>query len=210
MATDDPQIQQAMMEAEKKAALVKKRIRHWTIEKRFDDDRFRSRNEMTAELPPLEQVQRAYILTWRKDGKAVVVRKGDPSEPWSLPTVEQDLDDPASLALPVGDDRKGFDGWLKETARELWGIQITDWYQGARLRLTSTKEATDLPLGTERFIVFFCATAGSLDDIPDDVGWSRRSITTKEFVVLLREHYAEFVEILDPVHDGYLIRQANA
>lgn len=42
------------------------------------------------------------------------------------------------------------------------------------------------------------------------MGWSRRSITTKEFVVLLREHYAEFVELLDPVHDGYLIRQANA
>ena len=110
----------------------------------------------------------------------------------------------------MGDDRKGFEAGSRRRRANSGASRIKDWYQGARLRLSSTKEATDLPLGTERFIVFLCAIAGSLDDIPDDVGWSRRSITTKEFVVLLREHYAEFVELLDPVHDGYLIRQANA
>ena len=88
-------------------------------------------------------------------------------------------------------------------------ITIKDWFQAARLQLTATTHAVDAKPGSERFFLFLCANASKLDDIPADAGWARRAIETKNFVALLREQYNEFDEILDQVHDSYLVRQAQ-
>lgn len=210
MVMNEADLTAEMQAAQAKVKNMMKRIKRWTLEKRLDDDAFRTRNEFTEELPPLSQIQRVYVLTWRKDGRPVVVRQGDASAPWGLPSVEREPGGEGESSEGDGEaDAKALDGWLKETARELWGIRVQSWYQAARLHLTATSEARDVPPGTERFYLFLCATASGFDDIPEDAGWSRRVITTKEFVSLLREHYVEYDEILDQVHDGYLIRQAQ-
>lgn len=210
MVMNEAELTAEMQAAQAKVKNMMKRIRRWTLEKRLDDDAFRTRNEFTEELPPLAEIQRVYVLTWRKDGRPIVVRQGDASAAWGIPSVEREPGEGAEAASSTAKaEAKAFDAWLKETAQELWGIRVRSWYQAARLHLTATSEARDVPPGTERYYLFLCATASGLDDIPEGAGWSRRAITTKEFVSLLREHYVEYDEILDQVHDGYLIRQAQ-
>ncbi|HJN92897.1 MAG TPA: hypothetical protein QGF05_09275 [Dehalococcoidia bacterium] len=212
MGINEADIQAEMAKAEVKVANWAKRKRYWGREKRWDGDQFRSRNEITDELPPLNTVQRVFMLTWREDGKPIVVRQGDSEEPWSIPTVERDAtassDD--TFSAETAGNREMLDAWLKDAASELWGIQVADWYQAARVHLTATENATDAEAGDERFFLFLCATSSGTKDIPEGAEWSRRSITTKDFVAILREHYIEFDEFLDQVHDGYLIRQAQA
>ena len=203
----ESEMQTLMASAEAKAALVAKQIKNWTLEKRFGDNEYITRNEITDELPPLNQIWRLYLLTWRKDGRPLVVRQDGPDQPWAIPTLEQEPsdEDPGKPAT-----KKQMDAWIKPTSKERWGITLKDWYQAARLQLTATTQAVSVEPGTERFFVFLCASASKLDDIGADAGWARRAIETKDFVALLREQYPEFDEILDQVHDSYLVRQAQS
>jgi hypothetical protein len=212
MGINEADLQAEMAKAEVKVKNWAKRKRFWGREKRWDGDQFRSRNELTDELPALNLIQRVFILLWRTDGKPIVVRQGDSEEPWSIPMVERDASAAAddSFSGELTANREALDGWLKDAADELWGIKIADWYQAARVHLTATELATDAEAGDERYFLFLCATAAGTKDIPEAADWSRRSITTKEFVAIVRDHYVEFDEFLDQVHDGYLIRQAQA
>ena len=204
----EAEIQQQMAVAEAKAKLVAKRIKHWTLEKRYGDNEYLARNEFTEELPALNQIWRLYLLTWRKDGRPLVVRQDGADQLWTIPTVEQELDTSEDAGKPA--TKKQMGAWLKPMAKERWGITIKNWYQAARLHLTATTHAVDVKPGSERFFLFLCANASKLDDIPADAGWARRAIETKDFVSLVREQYYEFDEILDQVHNGYLVKQAQA
>ena len=204
----ESEMQTLMASAEAKAALVAKRIKNWTLEKRFDDNEYLTRNEITDELPPLNQIWRLYLLTWRKDGRPLVVRQDGSDQPWAIPLLEQELDDADQAGKPA--TKKQMNAWITPTAKERWGITLKDWYQAARLQLTATTHAVSVEPGTERFFVFLCASASKLDDIGADAGWARRAIETKDFVALLRDQYPEFDEILDQVHDTYLVRQAQS
>ena len=204
----ESEMQTLMASAEAKAALVAKRIKNWTLEKRFDDNEYLTRNEITDELPPLNQIWRLYLLTWRKDGRPLVVRQDGSDQPWAIPLLEQELDDADQASKPA--TKKQMNAWITPTAKERWGITLKDWYQAARLQLTATTQAVSVEPGTERFFVFLCASASKLDDIGADAGWARRAIETKDFVALLRDQYPEFDEILDHVHDTYLVRQAQS
>ena len=204
----ESEMQSLMASAEAKAALIAKRIRNWTLEKRFDDDEYITRNEITDELPPLHQIWRLYLLTWRKDGRPVVVRQDGANQPWAIPMLEQEPEDADTAGKPA--TKKQIQAWIKPTAKTRWGITLKDWYQAARLHLTATTQAVSVEPGTERFFVFLCASASKLDDIEADAGWARRAIETKDFVALLRAQYPEFDEILDQVHDSYLVHQAQS
>lgn len=204
----ESEMQTLMASAEAKAALVAKQIKNWTLEKRFGDNEYITRNEITDELPPLNQIWRLYLLTWRKDGRPLVVRQDGPDQPWAIPMLEQEPNDADAAGKPA--TTRQMNAWIKPTAKERWGITLKDWYQAARLHLTATTQATSVEPGTERFFVFLCAGASKLDDIGADGGWARRAIETKDFVALLRDQYPEFDEILDQVHDSYLVRQAQS
>lgn len=204
----ESEIQTLMASAEAKAALIAKQIKNWTLEKRFDDNEYITRNEITDELPPLNQIWRLYLLTWRKDGRPLVVRQDGPDQPWVVPTLVQEPDDADASSKPA--TKKQINAWIKPTAKERWGITLKDWYQAARLQLTATTQAVTVEPGIERYFVFLCASASKLDDIGADAGWARRAIETKDFVALLREQYPEFDEILDQVHDSYLVHQAQS
>ena len=70
-------------------------------------------------------------------------------------------------------------------------------------------DATSVAPGTLRYELFVCATASRLDDMAEDSEWSRRTITRRDFVQVLREGYAGVDEILDAAHDAYLIAHAK-
>ena len=173
---------------------------------------FRARNESTDAVPPLDRVERIYLLTWLRD-KAVVIRHGAPGAPWEIPVAvlgggTADVGDTAPPA-PAKGGAKDLDTWIKHLTSDLWQIRIRSWYQASRLALTANHDAQDATPGSVRYWLFLCATASHLDDLPDDADWARRSIIRREFTQLLRSHYAEFNDILNAAHDGYLIRQAQ-
>ena len=197
--------------------MAKARVRAeaWEFRKRNYIDEFkvpgdfRARHEVTSNVPPADLVTRVYLLTWHKD-RPVVVRQGDRSEPWQIPTLEREA--PAGEGNGKGSTKSGasaIDRWIKSEARKQWGIRVKDWFQHGRFELVANVDATSIAPGTLRYELFVCATASRLDDQPDDSEWSRRTITRRDFVQLLRESYAGIDEILDAAHDAYLVTQAK-
>ena len=168
---------------------------------------YRARNEPTNEVPPLDRVERIYLLTWLGE-KAVVIRHGGPGAPWEVPIAVL-----GGSTGGVGDaatgGAKALDAWIKTLAQDLWQIRVASWYQASRLELTANHDARDATPGSVRYWLFLCATASRLDALPEDADWARRSITRRDFTKVLRNQYGEFDEILDAAHDGYLIRQAQ-
>lgn len=200
----------AMAKARVRAEAWEFRKRNYIDEFRVADD-FRARNEVTADVPPADLVTRVYLMTWHKD-RPVVVRQGDSSEPWQIPTMERDA--PAGEGNGDGkgttkSNAKAIDRWIKSEAREQWGIRVKDWFQHSRFELVANIDATSVAPGTLRYELFVCATASGLDDQPDASAWSRRTITRRDYVQLLREDYAGLDDILDAAHDAYLVAQAK-
>ncbi len=164
---------------------------------------------MTSDVPPADLVDRIYLLTWHKD-RPLVVRQGDRSAPWQIPTMEREA--PAGEGNGKGSTKDGtsaINRWIKSAAREQWGVRVKDWFQHSRFELVANIDATTVAPGTLRYELFVCATASRLDDLADDSEWSRRAITRRDFVQLLREGYAGVDEILDAAHDAYLVAQAK-
>ena len=174
------------------------------------DERFLAVNQETAEAPPLAQVDRIYLLVWHK-GKPVVVRYGEPSAPWELPVIERaaGADGERAGKGKAATPPEALERWLKQSAKALWGIQIGGWYQHSRLELTASALQSEVEPGSVRYWVFACATASRLGEAPAGRDVTRRAMDTRDYARLLREQYAEFDEILDAAHDGYLIRAAR-
>lgn len=191
----------------------KLRVPVWGKENRLADE-FISRNEETDALPPLHLLETVYLLTWR-DGRPLFVRQGDESAPWNIPTVTRDFSDPAegeAHGEKQGTDspsQKQIDRWLKRTAKDLWGIQIKDWFQNSRLRLTAMEQAMTVEPGSVRYHSVICASASGLADLPSDATLSRRLFATRDLVRVIREQHHELVEILEAAHESYLVRQAQ-
>jgi hypothetical protein len=197
-----------MTKARVRAEAWENRKRNYIDEFKVPDD-FRARNEVTADVPPADLVRRIYLLTWHKD-RPVVVRAGDGPQPWEVPTLEREA--PAGKGNGKSSAKSGtsaIDRWIKREARDQWGIRVKDWFQHSRFELVANVDATSVPPGTLRYELFVCATASRLDDLPDDSDWSRRTITRRDFVQILREGYAGIDEILDAAHDAYLVAQAK-
>ena len=198
-------------------AQAKARVRAeaWEFRKRnyIDEFRvreeFRARNEVTSDVPPADLVDRIYLLTWHKD-RPVVVRQGDSSAPWQIPTMERAA--PAGEGNGKGSTKDGasaINRWIKSEARAQWGVRVKDWFQHSRFELVANVDATSVAPGTLRYELFVCATASRVDDLAEGSEWSRRTITRRDFVQVLREGYAGVDEILDAAHDAYLVAQAK-
>ena len=194
--------------------IPKLRKPQWALEKRVAGQ-FHGQVQGTGDVPPPDRVWQVYLMTWFK-GKPVVVRQNETGEPLHIPIAERDPDAPVDHSAGRGKPAdkadkadKAIDRWIRETARALWGIRVKDWFQTARLELTANADATEVEPGSVRYILFLCATASGLDDIPEDAGWSRRAVTRRDLVQIIREHHAEYDEVFDAAHDAYLIANAK-
>lgn len=185
-----------------------KRKRNWLGEKMIDGE-FRAHTETTEDVPALDLVTRVYAMTWRGD-RPLLVRPTDASTPWEIPLLDPSAADDAATttAAKRGATDKALGKWLKAEMRERWGIRVKDWFQHARLELEAIPEATTVEPGTLRYYLFLCVNVASLDDLPDDAPWARRTIERREFGLVLRQQYQEFDEIVEAAHDAYLVRQA--
>ena len=106
----------------------------------------------------------------------MLVRHNDDLDRWQIPAADFQLDEAAS-----GKPAAIFDRWLKQTARTLWGVQVSEWFQYSRFELTATRAATDVPSGTVSYRLFLCATVSKLEDIAAESAWSRRTMTAARF-----------------------------
>ena len=79
----EQQLEAEMRRIEDHVAAIARRPRNWVREKKLGDH-FRGRNEITADLPPIEQLEGAYILIWHQE-KPVLVRHNDDLDRWQIP-----------------------------------------------------------------------------------------------------------------------------
>ena len=207
---DGPQMDprtQAQLEqkgAEVAAARARK-LRNWKREKQLGDQWLGELVE-TDQVPPLDQVERVYLLTWHKDRPVVVRTEG--SDLLVVPTLDVDpaaVDSAGKRRSPAA----ALERWLKPIAKGEWGIRIGDWFQHSRLEMRATSDNHDYPAGTERYQLFLCATATHLDDLPEGSGWARRTITRKDFGQLLNDRYLEYGRNLHRAHDAYILSRAR-
>ena len=61
-----------------------------------------------------------------------------------------------------------------------------------------------------RYDLFLYGTAGKLEDLPEGSAWSRRAITRRDFIQLIRSGYTEFEETVRDVHETYVFERERA
>lgn len=174
---------------------------------------FIAHREESAETPEIDLVEGVYLLVFQRD-KPLVIREGDLTAPWDI-VVFRRAEAPEQWPAPgvagkAETPGRRMDKWLKAIVRERWGIQIKEWYQHGRVRLTATEQAKSAPPGSERYQLFLCATAGSVAPVPETAGWGRRAITGRELNVILRDRHQWSEEMLVAAHSSYLVRQSAA
>ena len=187
------------------AAARARKLRNWKREKQLGDQWLGELVE-TDQVPPLDQVERVYLLTWHKDRPVVVRAEG--SDLLVVPTLDVDaaaVDSAGRRRSPAA----ALERWLSPIAKGEWGIRIGDWFQHSRLEMRATSDNHDYPAGTERYQLFLCATATRLDDLPEGSGWARRTVTRKDFGQLLNDRYLEYGRNLHRAHDAYILSRAR-
>lgn len=194
-----------MQQAQERAHADALRRRHWTYQKEMGDD-WVGELITTDEVPPIDQIDRIYLVTGYKD-RMVVVREAG-SDQLDIPALH--LDDAARDGAGKGNPAKQVERWLKPICKGQWGIRLKDWYQHSRFDMEATQENTDVEPGTHRYFLFLCVTATKLDDLPDDSPWARRTVTTRDFGKLVRQRYTEFDVSLTAAHEDYVIRRDRA
>jgi len=194
-----------MQKAQAMALAEARRIRNWTYQKEIGDD-WVGELVTTDEVPPIDEIDRVFVLTGHKD-RMIVVR-ADGSDDFEIPAVE--VDAAARDAPRKGSPAKQLDRWLKPVSKGQWGIRIKDWYQHSRFDMEATQENPDFEAGTHRYSLFLCATASKLDDLPEGSPWARRTITTRDFGNLIRLRYMEFDTSLIDAHNDYVMRREKA
>ena len=143
--------------------------------------------------------------------KAVVVRRGSEG-PWRIPeATSEDLQD-LTTAKPArrGAPEPCLTRWIKDFARTRWGVRVKAWYPQSRLRLTGMDQAESVEPGSTVYQIICCVTAAGLDNVPAEGGWSRRTMTRRDLIVVIREQYSQMNEILEAAYSDYMIRQAKA
>ena len=174
---------------------------------------FLAHREESVETPEIDLVEAVYLLIFHRD-KPLVIREGDVSAPWDIVMFRR-ADAPEQWPAPgtagqADTPVKRLDTWLKAIVWERWGIQIKEWYQHGRVRMIATEQAKSAPPGSERYQLFLCATAGSVEPVPETAGWARRAITGRELNVILGGRYQWYEEMLVAAHSSYLVRQSAA
>ena len=194
-----------MQQAQERALAEARRIRNWTYQKKIGDD-WVGELVTTDEVPPIDQIDRVFLLTGHKD-RMVVVR-ADGADDFEIPAVE--VDDAARDGAGKGSPAKQLERWLKPVCKGQWGIRLKDWYQHSRFDMEGTPENTDFEPGTHRYSLFLCGTASKLEDLPEGSPWARRTITTRGFGQLIRLRYMEFDVNLIDAHNDYVMRREKA
>ena len=194
-----------MQAAQQKIAAERRRIRHFTYEKELGADWVGTLAE-SDETPPLDQVDSVYLVLGYRD-RMVVVRADGESQ-FRIPMLQ--VDAAARDTSPRGGPGAQLGRWLKPVCRGQWGINLKQWTQHTRFEKEATEENTTTAPGSMRYDLFLYATANKLEDLPEGSAWSRRSVTRKDFIQLIRSGYTEFEETVRDVHEAYVIERERA
>ena len=204
--TSDP-AEEALIEAGRAKATsdARHRARSWKREKEIGDG-WLGELAVSDEVPPIDQVNRIYLLAGFKDRMVVVRPQGGDLLELPALTVDAAARDGARKGAPSNQ----LERWFKPICKGQWGMHLKEWYQHSRFEMRPTPENTDIDRDARRFDLFLCATATRLDDLPEGSPWARRTVTTRDMVKLIRERYTEFDVVLNAAHEDYVVRRAKA
>ena len=194
-----------MQAAQQKIAAERRRIRHFTYEKELGGE-WVGRLVESDETPPLDQTDRVFLVLGYKDRMVVVRAEGDSH--FLIPALG--VDAAARDTSARGGPGAQLGRWLKPVCRGQWGINLKQWTQHTRFEKEATDENTTAPPGSMRYDLFLYGTAAKLEDLPEGSAWSRRAITRKDFIQLIRSGYTEFEETARDVHETYVFERERA
>ena len=194
-----------MQAAQQKIAAERRRIRNFTYEKEMGKDWIGTLSE-TDETPSLDQVDGVYLILGYKDRMVVIRAEGESQ--FRIPMLR--VDAAARDASARGGPAAQLGRWLKPVCRGQWGIQLQEWTQHTRFEKEATDENTTAAPGSMRYDLFLYGSASKLDDLPEGSAWSRRSVTRKDFIQVIRWGYTEFEETVRDVHETYVMQRERA
>ena len=194
-----------MQAAQQKIAAERRRIRNFTYEKEMGKDWIGTLSE-TDETPSLDQVDGVYLILGYKDRMVVIRAEGESQ--FRIPMLR--VDAAARDTSGRGGPGAQLGRWLKPVCRGQWGIQLKEWTQHTRFEKEATDENTTAAPGSMRYDLFLYGTAGKLDDLPEGSAWSRRSVTRKDFIQVIKWGYTEFEETVRDVHEAYVMQRERA
>lgn len=200
-----------MMDPAQVAKMIPKPRRKVWREELLVDNTFLSYKDATEEIPPIDLIERIFLILHRGE-RHLVVRAGDRHEPWLLPIMEIEIS-PRVEGEDEENDQSArsaeLDAMIRGSVSENWGVPVQSWRQHTRVQMTARRNQEEYEPGARRYEIVVMGEVGEPVDLPEGSEWSRRFFRAREMNQLLRERYYDRPEF-EQVHEAQVIEALKA